>query len=107
MKAIGIVLAGGNNRMMRELTNKRAIASMPVAGSYRAIDFALSNMSNSHIQKVAVITQYNARSLNEHLSSSNGGILVENRVDFMCSHLLSLLRAAAGTEEQQIHFIRI
>ena len=65
MKAIGIVLAGGNNRMMRELTNKRAIASMPVAGSYRAIDFALSNMSNSHIQKVAVITQYNARSLNE------------------------------------------
>ena len=56
MKAIGIVLAGGNNRMMRELTNKRAIASMPVAGSYRAIDFALSNMSNSHIQKVAVIT---------------------------------------------------
>ena len=70
MKAIGIVLAGGNNRMMRELTNKRAIASMPIAGSYRAIDFALSNMSNSHIQKVAVITQYNARSLNEHLSSS-------------------------------------
>ena len=43
---------------------------MPVAGSYRSIDFALSNMTNSHIQKVAVLTQYNARSLNEHLSSS-------------------------------------
>ena len=100
MKAIGIVLAGGNNRMMRELTNKRAIASMPVAGSYRAIDFALSNMSNSHIQKVAVITQYNARSLNEHLSSSKWW-------DFGRKHLLSLLRAAAGTEEQQIHCIRI
>lgn len=56
--------------MMRELSNKRAIAAMPVAGSYRSIDFALSNMSNSRIQKVAVITQYNARSLNEHLSSS-------------------------------------
>ena len=39
-------------------------------GSYRAIDFALSNMTNSHIQKVAVLTQYNAWSLNEHLSSS-------------------------------------
>ena len=50
MKAIGIILAGGNNKMMRELTNKRAIAAMPVAGSYRAIDFALCNMSNSHIQ---------------------------------------------------------
>ena len=70
MKAIGIILAGGNNKMMKELSNKRAIAAMPVAGSYRSIDFALSNMSNSKIQKVAVITQYNARSLNEHLSSS-------------------------------------
>ena len=55
---------------MRELSDKRAIAAMPVAGSYRSIDFALSNMANSHIQKVAVLTQYNARSLNEHLSSS-------------------------------------
>ena len=70
MRAIGIVLAGGNNHRMRELSNKRAVAAMPVAGSYRGIDFALSNMSNSHIQRVAVLTQYNARSLNEHLSSS-------------------------------------
>ena len=43
---------------------------MPIAGSYRSIDFTLSNMSNSHIQKVAVFTQYNAKSLNEHLNSS-------------------------------------
>lgn len=70
MRAIGIILAGGNNKMMRELSSKRAISAMPVAGSYRSIDFALSNMSNSHIKKVAVITQYNARSLTEHLSSS-------------------------------------
>ena len=70
MRAIGIILAGGNNHRMRELSQKRAIAAMPIAGSYRSIDFALSNMSNSHIQKVAVLTQYNARSLNEHLSSS-------------------------------------
>ena len=70
MKAIGIVLAGGNGKRMQELSNKRAIAAMPVGGSYRCIDFALSNMSNSHIQKVAVLTQYNSKSLNEHLSSS-------------------------------------
>ena len=55
---------------MRELSEKRAVAAMPVAGSYRAIDFSLSNMSNSHIKKVAVFTQYNSTSLNEHLSSS-------------------------------------
>lgn len=70
MRAIGIILAAGNNKMIKELSNKRAIAALPVAGSYRAIDFALSNMTNSGIKKVAVITQYNARSLNEHLNSS-------------------------------------
>ncbi|MDO4621783.1 MAG: glucose-1-phosphate adenylyltransferase subunit GlgD [Eubacteriales bacterium] len=70
MKALGIILAGGNSNRMRELSNKRCIAAMPMVGSYRSIDFALSSMSNSHIQKVAVLTQYNARSLNEHLMSS-------------------------------------
>ena len=70
MKAIGIILAGGNNTRMKELSKKRAIAALPVAGSYRAIDFVLSNMTNSGVQTVAVLSQYNARSLNEHLNSS-------------------------------------
>lgn len=70
MKAIGIILAGGSSHRMKELCQKRAIAAMPIAGSYRSVDFALSNMTNSHIQRVGVITQYNARSLSEHLSSS-------------------------------------
>lgn len=70
MKAIGIILAGGNSNRMKELSRKRAISAMPIGGSFRCIDFALSNMSNSHVQTVAVLTQYNARSLNEHLSSS-------------------------------------
>lgn len=86
MRAIGIILAGGNSNRMAELSNKRAISAMPIAGSYRSIDFALSNMSNSHIQKVAVFTQYNAKSLNEHLNSSKwwdfgrkqGGLYVFN-----------------------------
>ena len=86
MRAVGIILAGGNNQKMRELSNKRAIAAMPVAGSFRSIDFALSSMTNSGIQKVAVLTQYNSRSLNEHLSSSKwwdfgrkqGGLYVFN-----------------------------
>ncbi len=86
MKALGIILAGGNGRRMRELSNKRAVAAMPVAGSYRSIDFVLSNMANSQIRKVAVITQYSSRSLNEHLSSSKwwdfgrkqGGLFVFN-----------------------------
>ncbi|MCI6017966.1 MAG: glucose-1-phosphate adenylyltransferase subunit GlgD [Clostridiales bacterium] len=70
MRAIGIILAGGNSNRMKELSKKRAVAAMPTAGSYRAIDFALSNMANSHIKKVAVLTQYNSKSLNQHLNSS-------------------------------------
>ena len=86
MRAIGIILAGGNSKRMRELRNKRAISAMPVAGSFRSIDFTLSNMTNSHIQTVAVLTQYNSRSLNLHLNSSKwwdfgrkqGGLYVFN-----------------------------
>ncbi len=52
------------------MSKRRAVAAMPVAGSYRCIDFALSNMTHSHIKKVAVMTQYNAKSLNHHLNSS-------------------------------------
>ncbi len=70
MRALGIILAGGNSNKMGDLSAKRAVAAMPITGGYRAIDFALSNMTNSHIQKVAVFTQYNTRSLNEHLNSS-------------------------------------
>ena len=70
MRAIGIILAGGNSRRMDGLSKKRAIAAMPIGGSFRCIDFALSSMSNSHIHTVAILTQYNSRSLNEHLSSA-------------------------------------
>ena len=70
MRAIGIILAGGNSSRMGELSAKRAVAAMPIVGSYRAIDFTLSSMTDSHILKVAVYTQYSSRSLNEHLNSS-------------------------------------
>lgn len=112
MKAIGIILAGGNNKMMRELSNKRAIAAMPVAGSYRSIDFALSNMSNSHIQKVAIITQYNARSLNEHLSSSKwwdfgrkqGGLFVFTPT--ITADSSYWYRGTADSLYQNLHFLK-
>lgn len=112
MKAIGIVLAGGNNKMMRELTNKRAIAAMPVAGSYRSIDFVLSNMTNSRIQKVAVITQYNARSLNEHLSSSKwwdfgrkqGGLFVFTPT--ITAESSYWYRGTADSLYQNLHFLK-
>jgi len=112
MRAIGIVLAGGNSHRMRELSNKRAISAMPIAGSYRSIDFTLSNMSNSHIQKVAVLTQYNARSLNEHLSSSKwwdfgrkqGGLFVFTPT--VTSESSSWYRGTADAIHQNLNFLK-
>ena len=106
MRAIGIVLAGGNSKRMRELSNKRAVAAMPVAGSYRSIDFALSNMTNSHIQNVAVFTQYNSRSLNLHLSSSKWWDFGRNRADSLYLPHPSHRRTATGTGEQRTHYTR-
>lgn len=70
MRAVGIILAGGKRNTLGVLTNHRNVAAMPIGGSYRSIDFALSNLSNSGIKKVAVISQYSARSLADHISSS-------------------------------------
>ncbi|MDR1530670.1 MAG: glucose-1-phosphate adenylyltransferase subunit GlgD [Clostridiales bacterium] len=70
MKAIGIILAGGNNDKLGALTTRRALSAIPVGSCYRSIDFTLSNMSNSGIGKIAVITQYNSRSLHDHMSSA-------------------------------------
>ena len=67
---VAMILAGGQGSRLGLLTKQMAKPAVPFGGKYRIIDFALSNMSNSHIQKVAVFTQYNARSLNEHLSSA-------------------------------------
>ena len=69
MKAVGIILAGGKSERLGRLSELRATSAMPVASCYRAIDFPLSNMTNSGINKVAIITHYNSRSLHDHLSS--------------------------------------
>ncbi|MCL2604477.1 MAG: glucose-1-phosphate adenylyltransferase subunit GlgD [Defluviitaleaceae bacterium] len=69
MRAVGIILAGGGNERLADLTTYRTTSAMPVGSCYRAIDFPLSNMTNSGINKVAIITQHNSRSLHDHLSS--------------------------------------
>jgi glucose-1-phosphate adenylyltransferase len=70
MKAVGIILAGGKGSTLGVLTQHRNLAAMPLGGSYRAIDFMLSSLSNSGIKKVAIMAQNNTRSLTDHLSSS-------------------------------------
>lgn len=65
----GIITTGNQKPLLGELAMKRSVSAMPVAGKYRAIDFVLSNMVNSGIDKVGVVTQYSYRSLTDHLGS--------------------------------------
>lgn len=66
------------------LTRNRCVAAVPFAGRYRLVDFALSNMSNSGIQKVLVLASPKADSLLEHvgdghhwgLTESDGGVSI-------------------------------
>lgn len=108
MKAIGIILAGGNNDgRLGVLTDHRAAAALPIGSCYRAIDFTLSNMSNSGIGKVAVLTQYNSRSLRDHLMSSNGGTSAESRAACSYSRRIPAMQALHGSAARRIPFIRI
>ncbi len=66
---MGIIVTGGRKEAMKELVAKRSVSAIPVGGKYRAIDFVLSNMVNSGIDKVGVVTQYSYRSLMDHLGA--------------------------------------
>lgn len=66
---MGIILTGGGKHELQELSEIRSSSAIPVAGKYRAVDFTLSNMVNSGIRNVGVITQYRSRSLLDHIGS--------------------------------------
>ncbi len=68
-RAMGIIMTGGKNNRLKELSLERSISAVPFGGKYRAIDFCLSNMVNSGVTNIGVITQYNIRSLMDHLGS--------------------------------------
>lgn len=67
MSVMAMVLAGGEGPGLSVLTAQRSEAAVPFGGKYRIIDFALSNCVNSGMYDVAVLTQYEPRSLNEHI----------------------------------------
>jgi len=64
---MAIVLAGGRGSRLYELTDWRAKPALYFGGKYRIIDFPLSNCINSGIRRIAVLTQYKAHSLIQHL----------------------------------------
>lgn len=69
-KVLAIVLAGGEGKRLMPLTLDRAKPAVPFGGSYRLIDFALSNIVNSGYLKVVVLTQYKSHSLDTHIAKT-------------------------------------
>ena len=67
MNVAGLIFSNIHDRNIPELTQKRTMASVPFGGRYRLIDFVLSNMVNSGITNVGVITKLNYQSLMDHL----------------------------------------
>lgn len=84
MKTLGIVFSNLHDKNIPELTAQRTLASVPFGGRYRLIDFVLSSMVNSGIEKVGIITKSNYQSLMDHVGSGkhwdlarkNGGLMV-------------------------------
>ena len=66
---MGIIYTNKDDLSLRELTNQRSVAALPLAGRYRVVDFILSSMVNSGVRNVGVIMQRNYRSLMDHLGS--------------------------------------
>ena len=67
---LGIVLAGGEGKRLMPLTADRAKPAVPFGGSYRLVDFVLSNLVNARMLKIAVLTQYKSHSLDKHITTT-------------------------------------
>ncbi len=97
MSVLAMILAGGEGRGLGVLTAHRAEAAVPFGGKYRLIDFSLSNCVNSGIYNVGVLTQYQPRSLNEHIAIGKPWDLDRARGGVRLLQPFQRMRGAAGT----------
>jgi len=76
---MGVLFAYVHDERVRDLTEHRVMASVPYGGRYRLVDFTLSNIVNSGITKVGVVTDENYQSLMDHLGSGKAWDLSRKR----------------------------
>ncbi len=99
MNVIGIIFA--NDAAMGELTNRRTTASIPFGGRYRQVDFALSNMANAGIRRIAIISRSNYQSLMNHIGSGEewGLEMGEGGLEFLTPYAYSTTDSYRGKLE--------
>lgn len=91
---LGLIFASINDSAVIDLTKLRTMGSIPYGGRYRLVDFPLSNMVNSGISEVGVITKSNYGSLLDHLGSGKNGIWHEKKAVCTCCRRSARLAAA-------------
>ena len=69
-RVLAMVLAGGEGKRLMPLTADRAKPAVPFGGSYRLVDFVLSNLINAGLRRVCVLTQYKSHSLDRHITTT-------------------------------------
>ena len=67
---LGIVLAGGEGKRLMPLTADRAKPAVTFGGTYRLVDFVLSNLVNADVLRICVLTQYKSHSLDRHITTT-------------------------------------
>ena len=92
IEVVAFILGGGVGKRLYPLTKDRAKPALPFGGSYRVIDFVLSNFIHSRIRKVYVLTQYEPRSLEQHILEGWSPIFGNSRYN-----MIRLLPAKEGT----------
>ncbi len=101
-KTLGIVFSNLHGDNIRELTERRTMASVPFGGRYRLIDFTLSNMVNSGITSVGVITKRNYYSLMDHLGSGADWDLARKRDGLYILPPMTLSSGGSGVYTSRI-----
>lgn len=83
IEVVAFVLSGGAGQRLMPLTKDRAKPAVPFGGSYRVIDFVLSNLIHSRVRKIYVLTQYESRSLEKHVFEGWTPIFGTGRYNFI------------------------
>ncbi len=92
IEVVAFILGGGVGKRLYPLTKDRAKPALPFGGSYRVIDFVLSNFIHSRIRKIYVLTQYEPRSLEQHILEGWSPIFGSSRYN-----MIRLLPAKEGS----------